>query len=262
MISGRLDPFFETGTEGVIWSLTDTSLPGYDGLWPLYTGDHLRIIGADDDTAWEGTVVLEYQRNWQPYPANPSYGQQAVNNYWVHGLQADLDPDRWAGYFFEKYRGELTPGPEQRPSREPHPFHGTSAAMEERLRAAPDPEQLYRTALYPWLWFLSDGESYSLAKEWQFAPAEILQLLGSPTPEQLSAWKAYPKKATDTLIPFNWQTFVRVALLYGVYGALDRKFHEHDAAAAWLVETGAKALLLGDIAGVAELRDRLTAISQ
>lgn len=258
MITGRLEPFFETGTEGVIWSLNDPSLPGYDGLRGLRNGDHLRIIGSDDATVWDGEIDLEYTRNWQPYPENPSHGQQAVSGYWVHGLQTTLDPERWGSYFFERYRGELTLGPEQEVCG-PHPFHGPSAEIEARLRAVADPEPLYRTALYPWLWFLSDGGAhYSLAKDWRFTLPEILTLLGSPTPEQVSAWKTYPKKATDTLMPFNWPNFVRIALLFGVYGGLDRKFHSQDAAAAWLIETGAKDLLLRDVAGIAEVRDRFT----
>jgi hypothetical protein len=257
MITGRLEAFFETGTEGVIWSLSDRRLPGYDGLWPLCNGDHLRIIGAADETLWEGTIELEYQRNWQPYQQNPTYGQQAVFDFWVHGLQVDLDPEQWAQFFFDGYRASLTLGPKQTP-RPLHPFIGPSGEMEARLRAAPHPARLYRAALYPWLWFLSNKDDYySLAKEWQFSLSETLRLLGSPTTAQVLAWKTYPKQADDTLMPFAWDTFVRIALLFGVYGGLNRKFHSPDGAAAWLTETGTKDLLLRDVAGIAEVRDRL-----
>lgn len=253
MISGRLEPFFETGTEGVIWSVNDPSMPGYDGLWPLYNGDHLRIIGVHDETVWAGTIEFEYERNWQRFPYNPSHGQQAVNDFWVHGLERTLAPETWAAYFFEQYRAELTLGPEQRPFRRQHPFLGPSAEMATRLRTAPNPEELYRHACYPWLWFYSNGEYYSLAKHWQFTLPEILQLLGSPTEQQVAAWKTYPKIGNNTLIPFNWETFERVALLFGVYGGLNRKYHRQEDAAAWLIETGSKDLLLGG--SIAQVRD-------
>ena len=100
-LTGRLDPFCETGTEGVVWAVTVDGLLGYDSLFPLQPGDGLLIYGADGDVAWQGIVDLEYQRRYRPYPNNPKMGQQEVFGYWVHGFQRDLDPETWAKAFFD-----------------------------------------------------------------------------------------------------------------------------------------------------------------
>lgn len=105
-VSGILDPFFETGTEGVIWSIYDPRCAlgePYEGLHDLKNGDHLTVYERDGITVrWKGTIKLEYKRNWRPYPMNPQYGQQEVLGFWVHGLQEDLSPEDWARMFFDK----------------------------------------------------------------------------------------------------------------------------------------------------------------
>lgn len=108
-IKGKLDPFFETGTEGVIWSLFDDSKEGYDALVILDQGDYLTIFHPEDaaKVVWEGNIDLEYKRNYHPYPNNPEYGQQAVLGYWVHGIQRDVEPDDWGIWFFKAYPGEV-----------------------------------------------------------------------------------------------------------------------------------------------------------
>jgi hypothetical protein len=106
-IHGRLDPFWETGTEGVCWSLEDRIRPGYDGLFPLSDGDHLTIFDDDGNQLWSGTISFEYERNYQPYPMNPQYGQQAVFDHWVRGLQRDIAPETWASWFFDHRRATL-----------------------------------------------------------------------------------------------------------------------------------------------------------
>ena len=113
-IHGELEAFWETGTEGVYWSMIDPSMPGYDGLWTLKDGDRLCVLAADDTMLWEGVIQLEYERNWQPYDEEDTeYGQQAVHGYWVHGLQQDVDPQEWADMFFLRHRALLDLGPEQ-----------------------------------------------------------------------------------------------------------------------------------------------------
>jgi hypothetical protein len=112
IIHGKLDPFFETGTEGVIWSVYDESKKGYDGLFCLEDGDKLTVYGHDGVTViWEGVVALEYKRNWHAYPLNPQYGQQAVYGYWVHGFQATLAPEVWAMMFFAGLPAKLERAP-------------------------------------------------------------------------------------------------------------------------------------------------------
>lgn len=102
-VSGVLDPFFETGTEGVIWSVYDPRKGGYDGLNCLKDGDHLTVFEPDGETVrWQGVVKLEYKRRFRPYPANPQYGQQEVLGFWVHGLQEGLAPTVWAKMFFDR----------------------------------------------------------------------------------------------------------------------------------------------------------------
>ena len=97
VIRGVLDPFFETGTEGVIWSVYEDGRTGYDGLNCLADGDYLRIFDKEDPTkvVWEGIIDLEWERNYRKYPLNPKYGQQEVGGFWVHGIQKpSASPDR------------------------------------------------------------------------------------------------------------------------------------------------------------------------
>ena len=48
-ISGVLDAFFETGTEGVIWSLYDDKNNGYDSLHCLENGDYLKVFSESGE---------------------------------------------------------------------------------------------------------------------------------------------------------------------------------------------------------------------
>lgn len=102
VIHGHLDPFFETGSEGVVWSVVWSGVPGYESLFGLENGDELLIYNADGSVAWQGIVALEYQRRHRPYPFNPALGQQEVLGFWVHGLQENLAPETWANAFFER----------------------------------------------------------------------------------------------------------------------------------------------------------------
>lgn len=249
-VIGRLEPFFETGTEGVIWSLHDMSLPGYDGLWPLYSGDHLQVV---DGVPWKGVIDLEYTRNRQasPYGGN---GGQVANGLWVHGFQSDMEPDEWATMFFEERRAILTPSSEQ-PAREPHVFCGSSEGMEARLRALDDKQaqELYRTTSYSWLISYADEQWHSLAKAWDFSLDDTLRLIGSPTDEQTALWSG-PKVKRSTLMPFDWTRFTRLALLFGVHGGLDWKFNTKYERGEWL-EDKKPLLLRDDLDGVMQVRD-------
>lgn len=104
-ISGTLEPFFETGSEGILWSVHETRVPGYDGLNVLKNGDYLIILENEansEKVIWEGVIDLEYETNYRPYPMNPQYGQQAINGYWVNGVQRGFNPEKW----FELFRQE------------------------------------------------------------------------------------------------------------------------------------------------------------
>lgn len=107
IITGTLDAFFETGTEGVIWSIIEDGKDGYDGLNPLRSGDYLSVFDKAGNLIWEGNVSYNYTDRYQSYPLNPQYGQQAVNDMWVHGLQNGVIPEDWALWFTKGYRAVL-----------------------------------------------------------------------------------------------------------------------------------------------------------
>jgi O-acetyl-ADP-ribose deacetylase (regulator of RNase III) len=98
--TGVLYAYFETGTEGVFWSLEQVPFKGHAGLHVLEDGDELTVYRADGSIRWQGTVDLEYETGYRPYPGNPQYGQQCVFGMWVHGNQRGMDPKKWAALFF------------------------------------------------------------------------------------------------------------------------------------------------------------------
>lgn len=112
MIKGKLDPFFETGTEGIIWSLIEPD-KGYEGLHPLKNGDILKVFEKDSEIVrWEGKIHLEYQRRLRPIPINPQYKAQEVFGMWCHGFQNTLEPEIWAKLFFDGCDAQLIRKPE------------------------------------------------------------------------------------------------------------------------------------------------------
>ena len=118
VIHGRLEAFWETGTEGVIWSIYEDGKTGYDGLNTVESGDLLTVFNdaSKKQVLWQGEVNLEYEQNYRPYPMNPAYGQQEVLGYWVHGLQDGMPPETWARMFFEEKPATLVKKPARSPS--------------------------------------------------------------------------------------------------------------------------------------------------
>ena len=53
-IIGVLEPYFETGTEGTVWSIFEDGKEGYDGLHMIEEGDHLTIYGENNEVLFEG----------------------------------------------------------------------------------------------------------------------------------------------------------------------------------------------------------------
>ena len=104
-VHGNLSAYFETGMEGIHWSLIDPTKKGYDGLHILKDGHHLTIHSKDKKTTlWQGDIKLEYERNM----STGRRKQQCVLNHWIHGLQEDVDPETRASYFFDKLPATLT----------------------------------------------------------------------------------------------------------------------------------------------------------
>lgn len=108
-IKGKLEPFFETGTEGIIWSVTEDGKEGYDSLHSLDEGDLLTVLVPDGSGAvvWEGNINYEWKRNFRNYPGNPDHGQQEIGGMWVHGIQENVEPDDWGMWFYKQYPCEL-----------------------------------------------------------------------------------------------------------------------------------------------------------
>ena len=100
-IHGRLYAYFETGTEGVVWSIIEDGKDGYDALNCLEAGDKLIVFEDDGKAIWDGVVNLEYELHRQPHEYNPSYLQQTTLGYWVRGLQTDVNPEFWGKMFFD-----------------------------------------------------------------------------------------------------------------------------------------------------------------
>jgi len=109
IIKGTLDPFFETGTEGIIWSVYETGKTGYDGLNCLENGDYLKIFDINNPILliWEGIIDLEWERNYRKYPNNLEYGQQEIGGFWVRGIQSNVTPTQWKNWFFAGNPAEL-----------------------------------------------------------------------------------------------------------------------------------------------------------
>ena len=109
IIKGKLEPFFETGTEGTIWSVYEDGKEGHNGLHCLEYGDFLRIFDSEETTkvVWEGRIDYDWKINFRPYPMNPEYGQQEVLGFWVHGIQKDVNPEVWGTWFFKQYPAEM-----------------------------------------------------------------------------------------------------------------------------------------------------------
>jgi hypothetical protein len=102
IINGKLEPFFETGTEGILWSLYDDKNNGYNSLHVIKNGDFLEVINENNELYWSGLIMLEYKRRFTSYPNNPKYGQQEIFGYWVHGFQEKIEPEYWSKMFFDK----------------------------------------------------------------------------------------------------------------------------------------------------------------
>lgn len=129
---GKLVANYETGTEGVVWSLDeigehfwyDAGRPdlGVNGRYksrdadhPLENGDLLTVYDPyTGDVLWSTTVDMEQSsRRVDANEMPDEHGQQSVFGYWVspfgdNGLQRGMSPEAWALPFFQGYEASLT----------------------------------------------------------------------------------------------------------------------------------------------------------
>ncbi|MBA4072718.1 MAG: hypothetical protein C0497_12910 [Gemmatimonas sp.] len=101
-LDGHLVAWWETGTEGVYWSLvTDWSATerSHDNLYVLEEGDVLTIFNEDGSVAWHGKIAWDLHTRRLQSPFNSDRIQQEVAGLWVHGLQRGVDAETWADYF-------------------------------------------------------------------------------------------------------------------------------------------------------------------
>jgi hypothetical protein len=101
VIYGALDAFSETGTEGVIWSLSEYGKTGYDGLNCLKNGDKLTVYDTVRDGAveWEGRVDFSA-------PNVTKIGWTEVMRTSAH-----MDTENWLQLSWQRRPAVLTPAP-------------------------------------------------------------------------------------------------------------------------------------------------------
>lgn len=110
---GTTEAYFETGTEGIIWSVViDGKFEDRrEALRSLCKGDKLTVLGKDGMPLWEGVIDYDWRTGYEKYPLNPALGQQVALGAWVHGVQKGFKPNDWAKLFFEPKRCILIKGP-------------------------------------------------------------------------------------------------------------------------------------------------------
>jgi hypothetical protein len=111
IITGKLEAFSETGSEGIHWAICEENdgsrASSYDYLTLLDEDDYLTIFDQEDKVVWEGAIRKDLISHYESYPLNPGHGQQAILGYWVQWLQANTDQEKWASYFFDECSARL-----------------------------------------------------------------------------------------------------------------------------------------------------------
>lgn len=98
--TGTLEGFFETGCEGMMWTLIQDNMKGYEAILFLKEGDHLVVFGDNEIILFDGKIKTNREIGWAEYPLNPGHGQPTALGYWIHWTQEGWQPDDWARLFF------------------------------------------------------------------------------------------------------------------------------------------------------------------
>src|SRR5450755_215093 len=93
---GVLDPWIETGTEGVVWTVYENGAIGYEGMIVLRNGDHLKVYDTDNKVLFDDIIQKDEKIGYAPYPMNPDHGQPSALGLWIHWTQSGWTPDNWA----------------------------------------------------------------------------------------------------------------------------------------------------------------------
>lgn len=100
VIYGALEPFFETGTEGVQWSITEYGKKGYEALHSVGSGDKLTVYNdvTEGNIVWQGELEFEHkEQEAQIYPANPHHKEI------VRRKPKNIDDEQWAFMTSQNY---------------------------------------------------------------------------------------------------------------------------------------------------------------
>ena len=109
----------ETGTEGGWWAMQEDGFPSSDGIHQSYyglryleEGDEFTVYGTDGSVLWSGVIHKDTETGKRPrqtfhngkWGEDPEWQQQVVGCFWVHWVQAGIDPEKW-GELFEGEKG-------------------------------------------------------------------------------------------------------------------------------------------------------------
>lgn len=104
---GTLRCFFETGTEGIMWSMWEDNKEGYGGMIILEAGDYLTVYWKNNAVLFQGKIIPDFLAGWQRYYRGSRNGQPTALWAWVCWTQKGWMPNLWALLFYEGYRAEV-----------------------------------------------------------------------------------------------------------------------------------------------------------
>ena len=117
-ITGELEAYWATGTEGICWSFYDSSkknennTPSYEGLYAINSGDLLTIFKPDSDKitgnkiiCWHGIIQWDFKSYQQDSPGG--IHQEIKDIGWFRGMQTGVDPHEWSRMFFEGWPAQI-----------------------------------------------------------------------------------------------------------------------------------------------------------